>query len=273
MIHFPSIYSDFFVWRSPWPFDVRSSINVDRPIKVYHMTATCPLLQASKMARTNGRLTRGRWFHVDQSGDTTCQFLPHGMLSRLQNGVDQWAIDTCHMCHVAVRPTPVRTSPGVVGALPVIPFGALNRNPSNPTACRGKWRIKHFRETKNLDSIRETAETQKLQIWRGNRTFSQFIISTWHILIGRSTFTKLWSNGHQYAKFEKKVTNWAGICWHVACPATKKLNKISRFAIEHFTTKAKLADFRPMFHAEPAGIRSWSSEPVVIRSRRLEIWT
>jgi hypothetical protein len=22
---------------------------------------------------------------------------------------------------------------------------------------------------------------------------------------------------HQYAKFEKKVTNWAGICWHVAC--------------------------------------------------------
>jgi hypothetical protein len=22
---------------------------------------------------------------------------------------------------------------------------------------------------------------------------------------------------HQYAKFEKKVTYWAGICWHVAC--------------------------------------------------------
>jgi hypothetical protein len=36
----------------------------------------------------------------------------------------------------------------------------------------------------------------------------------------------------------------------------KKLNKISRFAIEHFTTKARLADFKPMFHAEPAGIRS-----------------
>ena len=104
-----------------------------------------------------------------------------------------------------VRPTPLGTSSGVVGALPVIPFGALNRNPSNPTACRGKWRIKHFRETKNLDSIRETAETQKLQIWRGNRTFSQFIISTWHILIGRSTFTELWSDGHQYAKFEKKL--------------------------------------------------------------------
>ena len=133
------------------------------------------------MIRTNGCLTRGRWCHVDQSGDTTCQFLPRGMLSRLQNGVDQWAIDTCHMCHVAVRPTPVGISPGVVGALPVIPFGALNRNPSNPAAWKGKWRKKHFRETKNLDSIRETAETQKLQIWRGKRTFSQFIISTWGV--------------------------------------------------------------------------------------------
>jgi hypothetical protein len=38
--------------------------------------------------------------------------------------------------------------------------------------------------------------------------------------------------------------------------SAKKFNKNSRFAIEHFTTKAKLADFRPMFHGEPAGIRS-----------------
>jgi hypothetical protein len=30
-----------------------------------------------------------------------------------------------------------------------------------------------------------------------------------------------------------------------------------------------LTDFRPMCHREPAGIRSRSSEPVVIRSRRL----
>jgi hypothetical protein len=22
---------------------------------------------------------------------------------------------------------------------------------------------------------------------------------------------------HQYAKFDKRITNWAGICWHVAC--------------------------------------------------------
>jgi hypothetical protein len=66
----------------------------------------------------------------------------------------------CPIRSSKVRPTPVGTSPGVVGALPVIPFGALNRNPSNPAAWRGKWRKKHFWETKNLDSIRETAETQ-----------------------------------------------------------------------------------------------------------------
>ena len=40
--------------------------------------------------------------------------MPH----RLANGVDQSAIDTCHMCHVAIRPTPVGTSPGVVGTHP-----------------------------------------------------------------------------------------------------------------------------------------------------------
>jgi hypothetical protein len=38
--------------------------------------------------------------------------------------------------------------------------------------------------------------------------------------------------------------------------SAKKINIIARFAIEHFTTKAKLADFRLMFHGEPAGIRS-----------------
>jgi hypothetical protein len=54
--------------------------------------------------------------------------------------------------------------------------------------------------------------------------------------------------------------------------SSKNMNKISRFAIEHFKTKAKLADFRPMSHGEPAGIRSPSSEPAVIRSRRLELF-
>jgi hypothetical protein len=62
------------------------------------MAATCRLLQATKMVRTNGRLTRGR-----------CRFLPHVTLSKTQNDVtqndvNQSAVDTCHMCHVAVRP-------------------------------------------------------------------------------------------------------------------------------------------------------------------------
>jgi hypothetical protein len=53
--------------------------------------------------------------------------------------------------------------------------------------------------------------------------------------------------------------------------SSKKLNKISRYAIKHFRSKAKPTDFRLMFHREPAGIRSQSSEPAAIRSRRLEL--
>ena len=44
---------------------------------------------------------------MDQSGDDTCQLLPKFWL---KFDVDQSAIATCHMCHVAVRPTPVRPS-------------------------------------------------------------------------------------------------------------------------------------------------------------------
>jgi hypothetical protein len=47
--------------------------------------------------------------------------------------------------------------------------------------------------------------------------------------------------------------------------------KKTRFAIirlQKIRSKAKTRNFRPMFHAEPAGIRSWSSEPVVIRRSR-----
>ena len=54
------------------------------------------------------------------------------------------------MRHVAVWPTPVGTSPGVVGALLVSPFGALNRNPSNPAAWRSTRRKQHFRDVKKL---------------------------------------------------------------------------------------------------------------------------
>ena len=96
---------------------------------------------------------------------------------------------------LSVRPTPVRTSPGVVGALPVIPFGALNRNPSNPAACRGKWRKKHFRETKNLDSIRETAETYK------------YVVAT--ILFHNFSFRRgiFWSDGPRLPSFDRTATN------------------------------------------------------------------
>jgi hypothetical protein len=42
-------------------------------------------------------------------------------------------------------------------------------------------------------------------------------IDTWHILIWRSTFTELWSDGPPICEIWKKITNSAGICWHVAC--------------------------------------------------------
>ena len=106
-------------------------------------------------------------------------------------------------------------------------------------------------------------------------------VHVYQTLIGRPPICKIW----------KKVTNWAGICWHVACPATNMTCKThnihswphnqnlqkswTKFHVLRSNIlqqiKAKPADFRPMFHAEPAGIRSWSSEPAVIRSRRLEL--
>jgi len=145
---------------------IRSSINVDRPINICHVYGTCQLLHASKMTRTNQRLTRGSWFHVDQSGDTTCQVLPCGMPSRLQNDVDQWAIDTWHMCHVAVWPTPLGTSPGDLGAL--LDLGGASdtvwsSQSQSEQSCgldRQKKK-KALSRHKKLDSIRKTAETQK----------------------------------------------------------------------------------------------------------------
>jgi hypothetical protein len=65
-------------------------------------------------------------------------------------------------------PTPVGTSPpGVAGALPVIPFGALNRNPSNPAAWKGKWRKALSRNKKtgfhtwNRENTKIKNQTQK----------------------------------------------------------------------------------------------------------------
>ena len=55
---------------------------------------------------------------MDQSGDDMCQLLPRGISRRLKFDVDQSVIDTCHMCHVTVRSSPVGPSPGVVGTHP-----------------------------------------------------------------------------------------------------------------------------------------------------------
>jgi hypothetical protein len=52
----------------------------------------------------------------------------------------------------------------------------------------------------------------------GREYIDTWHIDTWHILIGRSTFTELWSDGPTNMRnLKKNVTNWAGICWHVAC--------------------------------------------------------
>ena len=40
-----------------------------------------------------------------------------------------------------------------------------------------------------------------------------------------------------------------------------KKHVLRSFVCEKNRSKAKTRNFRPMFHAEPAGIRSWSSEP------------
>jgi hypothetical protein len=63
---------------------IGSSINADSPIKICHVSATCQLSKVSKRIRTNRRVTRGHWRHVDQSVDAACPILPQGMLSRLQ---------------------------------------------------------------------------------------------------------------------------------------------------------------------------------------------
>ena len=67
---------------------------------------------------------------------------------------------------------------------------------------------------------------------------NQSVIDTWHVKLQHDVY----NTEYPFVTTEPK--------------SSKKLNIISRFAIEHFTTKAKPADFRPIFHAEPAGIRS-----------------
>jgi len=60
----------------------------------------------------------------------------------------------------------------------------------------------------------------------GREYFGTCYIDTWHTLIGRSTFTELWSDGPPICEIWKKNYEqharkwariyWAGIYWHVA---------------------------------------------------------
>jgi hypothetical protein len=67
------------------------------------------------------------------------------MPRRLKVDVDQSAIDTCHMCHVSVRPTPVGPSPGVFGKFPGVRkfhgcFGS-SRDVQGSSGVFGKFRV------------------------------------------------------------------------------------------------------------------------------------
>jgi hypothetical protein len=67
------------------------------------------------------------------------------MLTRLKLDINQSAIDMCHVCHVAVRPTPKGKNPDVVGGNP--PTWA-----QNTVWPHGRWmvsarRIKHSRHS------------------------------------------------------------------------------------------------------------------------------
>ena len=77
-------------------------------------------------------------------------------------------------------------------------------------------------------------------------------IDTSHILIGRSTFTELWSDGHQYAKFEKKLRTGREFVdtWRVkyirnihSWPQNQNLQK-SSFCDRTFYNKSKTGRFQ-----------------------------
>jgi hypothetical protein len=195
-----------FLFESLLDRPMRSSINVDRPIKICHVSATCKLQSASKNARTNQSLTRGSGWHVNQSGDDTCRFLPRGMSRRLQNDVHQSAIDTCHMCHVAVRSTPVGPSTGVVGThLPT------HQPPPTHPGVFGKF-------PGVLESSRDVRGTSGC-FREVPRVFGKF-----RVFLGSSL----------------------GVLG------------IPRAGTGVLLCQSKTLNFRPMFHAEPAGIRSAS---------------
>jgi hypothetical protein len=175
-------------------------------------------------------------------GTTRVKCLPCGMPRRLKFDVDQSVIDTCHMCHVTVRSTPVGPSPGVVGTHPPThhPPPARVFLGSSPGvrkfhSCFGKFpgRSGKFRVFLGSSGC----------FWKVPRVF--------------------WGSSGTFSEVPG--------CFRSCRVLGPKKHVLRSFVCKKFRSKAKTRNFRPMFHAEPAGIRSWSSEPAVIRSRRLEI--
>jgi hypothetical protein len=170
---------------------------------------------------------------VDQSGDDTCHFLPHGMPRRLTFDVDQSAIDTCHVCHVAVRPTPVGPSPGVVGTHPpptTYP-GVFGKFPGCSEVPRVFWKVPGtFGEVPGVfGKFRVFLESSGC-FWEVPRVF--------------------WEVPACFRKFP-------GVLESCRVLGPKKC-VLRSFVCKKIRSKAKTRNFRPMFHAEPAGIRSAS---------------
>jgi hypothetical protein len=177
------------------------------------------------------------------------------MRLRLKFDVAQSAFGTCHMCHVAVRPTPVGPSPGVVGTHPPTHHPPPTRVllGSSPGVrkfhgCLGKFpgRSGKFRVFLGSSGC----------FWEVPGVFGKFRVflgSSRGVLGSSGTFSEVPG------------------CLESCRVLGPKKHVVRSFVCKKFRSKAKTRNFRPMFHAEPAGIRSWSSEPAVIRSRRLEI--
>ena len=139
---------------------------------------------------------------------THVNFLPRGMPRRLRFDVDQSAIDTCHMCHVAVRSTPVGPSSGVVGTHPPI-----HHPPPTRVFLGSSPGVRKF-----------------------HGCFEKFP--------GRSGKFRVFL-GSSPGVFGSSGCFWEvpRAFWEFPAPA-----RVFCFA------KSKSLNFRPMFHAEPAGI-------------------
>jgi hypothetical protein len=105
-----------------------------------------------------------------------------------------------------VRPTPVGTSPGVVGALPVIPFGALNRNPRNPAPGEANEEKSTFEKQKNwIPYVKpwkhKNYKSDVATVLFHNLSFRRGIfdrtVHVYRALIGRAPICKIWKKSYE----------------------------------------------------------------------------